>query len=245
MTTVGSVAIERRYRGPTESGNGGYVCGLVAAFVGDPAEVTLRVPPPLERDLAVEALEDGSVRLVDGGTVVAEARAATLSVDVPAPVSFEEASDAGARSPLREVPTRHAFPECFTCGPKREAGDGLRVIPGPVDGRDELAADTWTPHGSLAGDDGTVPAEIVWAALDCTSYFGGSVRQWMGEGDAPPYVLGRLAASIHRRPVVGERLVAMGWPEGADDRKLFAASAVVDADGETLGIARATWIRIG
>jgi len=46
------VTIDRRFRGPSDSGNGGYVCGVVAALVGGPAEVTLRSPPPLDRPSA-------------------------------------------------------------------------------------------------------------------------------------------------------------------------------------------------
>jgi hypothetical protein len=48
--------IEERYRGPPDSGNGGYVCGLVAGFLGGSAEVTLRRPPPLDRTLLVREL---------------------------------------------------------------------------------------------------------------------------------------------------------------------------------------------
>jgi len=44
--TTDHVTIERRFCGPPESGNGGYSCGLLAAHVGGPAEVTLRRSPP-------------------------------------------------------------------------------------------------------------------------------------------------------------------------------------------------------
>ena len=59
--------IDSRFRGPAASGNGGYTCGLVAACVGNPAEVTLRLPPPLERPLRF----DGR-RLWDDEALVAE-----------------------------------------------------------------------------------------------------------------------------------------------------------------------------
>ena len=52
---IGEVTIGRRYRGPLTSGNGGYSAGRLAAFVDAPAvEVTLRLPPPLERPLQVD-----------------------------------------------------------------------------------------------------------------------------------------------------------------------------------------------
>ncbi len=42
------VVIERRFRGPADSGHGGYTCGLLAREIPGAAEVSLRVPPPLE-----------------------------------------------------------------------------------------------------------------------------------------------------------------------------------------------------
>ena len=44
---TGSLTVARRFCGPPGSGNGGYVCGLIAGFLDGPAEVTLRLPPPL------------------------------------------------------------------------------------------------------------------------------------------------------------------------------------------------------
>ena len=40
--------IARRFRGPSQSGNGGYVCGRLARHVAGPALVRLRAPPPLD-----------------------------------------------------------------------------------------------------------------------------------------------------------------------------------------------------
>src|SRR5438552_14612416 len=42
-----SVVIERRFCGPPNSANGGYVCGLLAAHIDGNAEITLLAPPPL------------------------------------------------------------------------------------------------------------------------------------------------------------------------------------------------------
>src|SRR5215218_4317713 len=55
---VTEIVIDRRFRGPDQSGNGGYTCGLVAGAMDGPAAVTLRLPPPLEVPLRVE---DGRV----------------------------------------------------------------------------------------------------------------------------------------------------------------------------------------
>ena len=60
--------VPARFNGPPDSGNGGYTCGLVAAELGAAsAEVTLRAPPPLETEMAVERDGD-SVRVSAGDT---------------------------------------------------------------------------------------------------------------------------------------------------------------------------------
>ena len=215
------IVIARRFRGPAESANGGYACGRLAAFVDGPAEVTLRLPPPLERPLRVER-EDGRVLLLDADALVAEARPAEVEVEPPEPPSFEEAR--GAELPRGDETS--PFPECFVCG--RERGDGLRIFPGAWNGG---VAATWTP-----GADPCAP-ELVWAALDCPGAYaamGGTVR---GEP-----VLGRLAARVDALPHPGERCVVIGWPLGHDGRKLFPGTALFGEDGRVLGVARATWI---
>ena len=102
--------IDRKFRGPTQSANGGYTCGLLASFMHGPAEVTLRLPPPLERPL--EVVTDGPLELRDGDEVVAEAAPAEVELDVPDPIAFEEAAAAA----LPEGDRESVFPECFVCG---------------------------------------------------------------------------------------------------------------------------------
>jgi hypothetical protein len=213
--------IERKFRGPTGSANGGYTCGLLASFMHGPAEVTLRMPPPLDRPL--EVTTDGAVELRDGDAVVAEAAAAEVDIDVPDPISFEEAAAAA----LPEGDKASVFPECFVCGWARE--DGLRIYAGPVEGR-ELVAATWVPR------DDVISSEFVWAALDCP----GAYAVEFGRRGNP--VLGRLAARLEHLPHPGERCVVMGWPLGEDGRKLYAGTALYGEDGRVLGAARAVWI---
>ena len=100
------LVIARRFRGPAGSGNGGYTCGVVAAALGDgPAEVTLRLPPPLDRPLRVEP-RGGGIAVLDGDAVVAEARPAEVDVDPPpAPVVRGRGRrGAPARRPGEPVP---------------------------------------------------------------------------------------------------------------------------------------------
>ncbi|HEU0335986.1 MAG TPA: hypothetical protein VFR43_05495 [Gaiellaceae bacterium] len=220
----GSVLIGERFRGPASSGNGGYACGLLAGFVDAPAvEVTLRLPPPLGRPLAVE-LEAGRAVLLDDGALVAEGVAAELEADVPPPVGWEAASEAAKRYPgLSE----HPFPECFVCGPARRAGDGLRVFAGPVAGRDGLVAAPWRAR--------EVEPAVVWAAIDCPGAFAaGAVPRGS--------VLGRMTAAVYRLPAEGEECVSAGWPVGVDGRKLFAGTALYGADGQVLAASRQTWV---
>src|SRR5262249_43882392 len=90
-----TVTISSRFNGPPESGNGGYTCGLLAQYLQGDVEVTLRVPPPLERSLAVVKTELG-VELRDGEVVVAQAKQVSLQVDVPAPPNLDDAKQAAA-----------------------------------------------------------------------------------------------------------------------------------------------------
>ena len=51
-----------------------------------------------------------------------------------------------------------------------------------------------------------------------------------------------LAGEVLRVPEVAEPCLVVGWPLGADGRKLYAGTALFTAEGELLGRARATWI---
>ncbi|WP_211658363.1 hypothetical protein [Phytoactinopolyspora halophila] len=224
------LSIDRRFRGPVSSGNGGYVCGLVAAHMQAPVvEVTLRKPPPLEVPLEIVP-GDGGARLVEGDETVAEGVPAPSamegSVAVP-PVDVAEARAASAAYPgLAE----HPFPECFVCGPLREAGDGMRLFPGRLDG--ERTACLWTVSEDDAGD-----VRRVWAGLDCP---GG----WTAPIEGRPMVLGRMAARIEATPSAGEVCVVMGQLLGGEGRKTWTATTIYSAGGHELGRALATWITL-
>lgn len=228
--------IEPRFKGPPQSGNGGYTCGILGSLIGESAEVTLKMPPPLDTPLSVEH-EDGTGEwfLKDGETVIATAHAAEINLEVPGTVSYEEALAAEANYAGFEW---HPFSGCFVCGPDREEHDGLRLFPGAVDGR-ELVATHWLPGQDVAGEFGAVSTRIVWAALDCPSYFGGTLAGY------PPYaVLGRLTAKLLKPVEVGRKHVVVGWPVGSDERKWHGGTAIYDDAGDLKAYARATWVVI-
>jgi hypothetical protein len=234
-------AVAPRFCGPPDSGNGGYVCGRVAGYLGSPAEITLRRPPPLATPLTVQHAGDGLVHVLDGDALVAEGRRAPerLPIGPADPISIGAARTAGARSPLRAQPAAHPFPTCFVCGLDRQAGDGMRIMVGRVADR-AVAADVWYPDATLAGPDGNVGTEFVWAALDCAGGVGALAETTSDQA----FVLGRLAVRQLGPVRPAHPYVVTGWRLAADGRKLTAGSAVFAADGRQLAIACATWIQL-
>lgn len=226
--------IDERFHGPAGSANGGYACAMAARWIDGPAEVTLRVPPPLGRPLTVERTDD-QVSLLDGDILVADARPTTVDGAPPEPVSLAEAERAATRYPWRDA---HPYPTCFVCGPQRAAGDGLCIFPGPVDDGLLFAA-AWTPDIELADPQGEVRDEFVWAALDCPS---GIVTALFG--DVGLILLGRLAADLKSPVMAGAPHVVQAWPVTRDGRKLHTASALFTATGELCSVGRAVWIEV-
>ena len=231
------VVIDRRFRGPPASANGGYTCGLVAAALGTwAAEVNLRVPPPLDRALQI-AREDEAVTLRDGEMVVADGTALEgVDLELPEPPPLREAEDADARYPFYDD---HAFPACFVCGPDRRPGDGLRIFPGPLDGSAALAC-VWTPDAAVAGADGRVRDEIVWAALDCPS--GNAAHHY--SRDERTMVLARLRGQLSAPMAIGEPHIVVGWPRERDGRKHLSGTAIFDAGGAPVAHSDALWIEL-
>jgi len=233
-----SVVIERRFRGPPQSANGGYACGLLAAHLDgqSAAEVTLRAPPPLDQPLGVERDDDGA-RLVDGERLIAEAAPADAEMpEPPDSISLGDARRARESSPMQQ---EHPYPECFVCGSARVRGDGLCVTCGPVAGRKLVAAPFETDE-AMGDEDGSVSDLLVWAALDCPGGIAAMLVPDFGLA-----VLGRLRAQLRSPLEAGRDYVAVGWPIDRDGRKLSAGTAIFDPDGgEPLAVSEATWIEL-
>lgn len=208
--------IPGRFNGPPGSGNGGVTCGLLAQATGL-SEVTLRQPPPLDRELQ---LRDAG--LYDGDQLIAQAAAGEITVSPIASVTVAEAALATASYAGW---SGHPFPTCFVCGPDND--QGLRLFPGAV--RDGVVATPWLPV-----DEDPV---LVWAALDCPS-------GWSTDLPGRPLVLGRMTCRIDTLPTPDVDHVVMGWHVGDEGRKVFTASALYTAAGEVLAVAQQTWIAV-
>ena len=181
------------------------------------------------------------VLLLDGEDLVAEAVPIEPDWRVPGPVSLDEARSAIAGSTFLHRP--RPFPTCFVCGNDRAAGDGLEIYPGPIAGREELHAGTWTPDASVVGDDGRVPDEIVWASLDCPTSSPVANRP-QPDGTLRPIVLARLTVDIRAPAESGVEYVVTAWPIEVDGRKRHSGSALFTPDGDVLASARALWIEL-
>lgn len=236
-----SIVIDRRYCGPPNSGNGGYVCGKLAAHIRGGAEVTLRAPPPLDRPLDIVARDEGAFELQDGVTVVAAGRPADVELTRVERASFDEARAAESSSTIK--PHEHPLPTCFVCGPQRAPGDGLRISAGPLGGHSSVLAATWVPDASLAAEDGLVAPEFLWSALDCPTGYACSFDRDNGGFDKTPMLLGRMSAWVATRPPPGERCVITAWQIGRDGRKR-AAEAAIYGERTLLAVARTTWIAV-
>jgi len=226
-----TISIPRRFNGPLDSGQGGYSAGLAAGLLDGAAEVSLRRPVPLDRQLDVLRENDDAVQVVDGDDLVLEAHAHELEVEVPSPVTTDEAlrASAGYRGTANGV-----FSRCFVCGLGRD--DAFGVFAGAVEGR-ELVASPWNPPSWTADAGGNVRQEFAWAVLDCPTYFAVYLGQKL-----PMSVLARLTARIDAPVRAGEEHVVIAWPIEVDGRKRHAGAAVLSAAGEPLAVARALMI---
>ncbi len=225
-----TIVIERRYCGPPDSGNGGYVSGRLAAFLEGPVQVRLQVPPPLCIGMEVRKADE-AVELVHGGTVIARAQPTEVGLTAPQAPAFA-AAEAAARSYRGFLD--HPFPGCFVCGPARAEGDGLRIFPGTLPGG--LVGCPWVPDASLGDRDGRVRAEFLWSALDCPGAF--------SFAPAGPVLLGQFAVSLSGPVAVGERCTVVGWEISRDGRRHYTGTALYAESGACRGIARATWFEM-
>jgi hypothetical protein len=226
---VSILSVGRRFRGFESGALGGYVAGVVVAGrIDGPAEVNLRSLPPMGRDLELsEQGDDAGLVLRDGDTLVLEATPAPFELEIPPPPGLAEAEEAAHRLIHEEL--GHLYPSCFTCGPDREPGDGLRLFMGRTSANPDLLASAWTPDPSLAESGDAIPTEMVWAALDCPSIW--------AVGEIPEggfNVLARQRVELLAPVPVGTPAIVTAWPIEHDGRKHLTGVAIHDDDGRQL-----------
>lgn len=231
------LVVPARFNGPPRSGNGGWSAGSLAALLDPDATVSVRLhrPPPLEAAMEVSVDDGTAVATIDGDVVLTAGRVDDDAVPVAVPAV--DAETAAAAAPRFRGLANHPFPTCFTCGPDRAPGDGLRLTPGLLLFRDDATACVWEVHESLDGGDGAAADPTVWAALDCP---GG----WSVDLAGRPMVLGTVTARVRRRPRVGERCVVTGAALGSSGRKAMTATTLYGADGAELARAAHVWVAV-
>jgi hypothetical protein len=234
---LSKIVIAQQFCGPPNSGNGGYVCGVLARDIAGPATAVLRARVPLDVDLDLR-LDDGAMLMTDaeGGLIGrGQAADAALLPDPPAPPSLEAARAAG----LRHLGlAQRIHPICFTCGPERTEGDGLRVFAGQIEGAPEgHVACVWTPDAAFAEADGLISSEVIWAALDCPGFFA-----WVEKAGRHGALLGTMTGEVLRRPRAGEDTIVTAWPLVREGRKETAGVALFSAGGELLARGHQVWI---
>lgn len=245
-----TIVIPEQFCGPPNSGNGGYVAGLLSRWLHGQApsseqatEVTLRAPVPLGQPLSLER-SDRSARLLRGDTLIAEANPATLQLDVPEPVSWEQALEARSEralaaasyNPLAPGSVRLFHRICFCCSSDLPPDKALQVHCCEVAGADQVAA-PWSCDPVFAAQDGSLPPEIVWTALDCPGQMA-----WFARGFRSGSLLGRMTARQLRPLRAGERNLIIGWTLGSEGRKFHSGTALFNSERELCAYARAIWI---
>jgi len=90
------IVIARQFRGPPNSGNGGYVCGVLGREIEGASTVALRALIPLDTPLKFEETPEGARLVGRDGTLIADGVRATAALpDPPSPPTLEQARAAG------------------------------------------------------------------------------------------------------------------------------------------------------
>jgi hypothetical protein len=231
-----TISVAAQFRGPPNSVNGGYACGVMGRLIDGPFTAILRAPPPLDTPMVLFQ-HTGGVRLEsEAGELIGEARPAEAAA-IPGPPPAPSLAAAIAASPGFPGLHRPFHPICFCCGDQVEEGVGLRVFTGQLAGAAAgVVAGPWTPNPAFADADGHVSAEVIWAALDCP----GSVS-WVVSG-AGGGLLGTMTGALVRRPAAGETCIVLAWPIERSGRKKISGAALFTAGGELLAKSHQVWI---
>jgi hypothetical protein len=233
-----SVVIAERFRGPPQSGNGGFVGGTFARFAlegNGEAEITLRAPIPLDAPMTVNQSAE-VVTVTQGKTLIAEVKRVAYDLEIPEPPSWESAESVASTSfSFTDNPMFQGkmgfHPICFCCGAEHD--DGLGVFAAPVG---EQVAAIWKTKREWADENGNLPDEYLWAALDCPGQFA-----YRAQGILTG-MLGRITAKVHNKVKAGDTYMVTAWPIRVEGKKHFSGSAIFDQAGNLMAEAITLWI---
>jgi hypothetical protein len=232
---MATIVIDPQFNGFPDIALGGYVGGILARGRAK-AEVTLRRPVKLGKQYQTVAMPDGVEALQEGNDVLAAARDSSVDLQPPQPVGLEDSKIATGDYVGHK---RHLVPNCFVCGPSRPEGDGLRIFPGIVAGRDVVAA-PWIPSIILANSNGAVESEFVWSALDCPTIW---ALVLLGRADSDEKaVTARLAVELISPILARQPSVVVGWKVSETGRTRVAGGAIFSTDGQLLAKAKHTLV---
>ncbi|WP_338673055.1 hypothetical protein V1460_08300 [Streptomyces sp. SCSIO 30461] len=237
--TTDVIVVPPLYSGYPGVAFGGYVAGVLARrSAADAVRVDFRGPVPVGSEVRISTTDAGGAELGEPGqplTTAIPVDAAPLSaLAVPDAPSWDEAL--AAAEAYRADPPPGSV-DCFGCGPERTPERGLRQHCTVVPGR-ELVATAWVPSPTLAADDGTLPTELVWGALDCPGFAAGRSLGTQRAGA----VTASLTGTLLRPLVAGERYISYAWLLSESGRKHTMAVAVSTADGELCAVSQALWV---
>jgi hypothetical protein len=130
---LAKVTIARQFCGPPNSGNGGYVCGMIAKALDGPAKAVLRAPVPLDIELALEDAE-GAIQLSSAeGLLIGMAAPGDAAVlpEPPASAIRRENSE----STRSASPAAWTAPRAMACGSSPARSRARRKAMWPASGR--------------------------------------------------------------------------------------------------------------
>jgi len=231
--------IEKRYNGPPDSANGGYVAGLMTNFVDGDYEITLKAPPPLEKDLRLIIDKDNNLELRNEELIIATGVPVNFDIKYPFPVGFKNAIEPTKLSPLRKMNTN----TCFGCGCR--AG-GLNLFSGIVKKHESDKMTITTVEitdefsDKFVDDSGNITKEIIWTLLDCP----GAHTSMLYDPDII-VLLGRMAVHIVKPIPVNQQYYVVAWQTGEiERRKHFTSTALYSVDDELYAYSKQIFIEL-
>lgn len=244
ITDFESVEINEKYCGPPKSGNGGYVAGITANRIANKAVVIkIKAPAPLNEALYYSSDSNkNGIKLLSkaANLLIAEAQEDSgFYMDVPE-LNFLSLEAIG--NPEREYLGfhEHPFPTCFVCGPERSHEDGMRIFPAKIQdpfGFTHLHGAFWNPWKDLAGTDGRIREEIVWAALDCPGGFA------VSHVDTTLIVLAKLRGRLLESIFPDIPYAILSWEIGRNRRQRTAGTAIYRIeDRKCVAYSEALWM---